>query len=87
MDDDRLKTLKWHHLTDELDKRKDRWPEGSMYESDHEKQTVTWSFEKQSQAPDSLVWHLTREELWSPKPSEVADRIVRLANQVAVGED
>ena len=87
MDDDRLKMLKWHHLKVALDNREQQWPEGSEYEFDHEKQKVTWSFRGQSKAPDRLVWLLRREELWSPKPADVADRIIRCANKVAKGED
>jgi hypothetical protein len=79
--------LKWHHLKVEFDNRERQWPEGSEYEFDHEKQTVTWFLRSQSQAPDRLVCHLTREELWSPKPFDVADRIIKWANKMAKGED
>ena len=85
--DDRLKMLKWPHLKAELDKRESDWPKGSSYEFDHEKQSVTWQFGSESGAPEFLVWHLTNVELASPKPSDVASRIVRQVNKVAMGED
>ena len=83
MPDERLKMLKWHHSKVELDDREPQWPADSKYEFDHDKETVTWIFEGQSQAPGRLVWHLTQEELSSPKPSDVAERIIKQANKLA----
>ncbi len=79
MGDERLEMLKWHHLKVELDNQEKQWPEDSEYEFDHEKQTVTWFFGGQSQTPDRLVCHLTREDLWSLKPNDVANRIMKWA--------
>ncbi len=87
MPDDRLTMLKWPHLKVELEDREKQWPEDSRYEFDQDKQTVTWLFGGQGQAPDRLVWHLTQKELSSPKPSDVAERIIKLANKVAKAED
>lgn len=83
---DRLKMLKWQHLTVELDKQQKHWPEGSVYEVDHDKQTVTWLFGRESQSPEFLVWHVTDKELASPKPIDVASRIVRQANKIREGD-
>jgi len=63
VDDEKLKMLKWHHLKVELDNREKQWPEDSEYEFDREKQTVTWFFGRQGQAPHRLVCHVTREDL------------------------
>ena len=87
MSDDRLKMLKWQHLKAELDKQEKSWPKGSSYEFDHDKQTVEWHFESEGEAPEFFVWHLTNEELASPKPSEVVSRIIRQVNNVAKGEE
>ena len=84
--DDRLKMLKWQHLKVELDDREKQWPEHSSYEFDHDKQTVTWLFGGESQTPEFFVWHLTDEEIASPKPAEVANRIIRQVNKVAESE-
>jgi len=85
--DERLAMLKWHHLKVELDNQEKEWPEGSHYEFAYEEQTVIWFFGQQEPAPERLVLHLTHEDLWSAKPSDVADRIIRQANKVANGED
>lgn len=85
--EERLEMLKWHHLKAELDDREKEWPKGSKYELDYEKQTVTWFFGEQSDAPDRLVWHLTQEEIASPKPLGVANRIIREVNRLADGID
>lgn len=87
MPDERLKMLKWHHLKVELDDREKQWPEESSYEFNHDKQTVTWSFGEQTNAPGRFIWHLTEKDLSSPKPTDVAERIIRHANKLAKGED
>ena len=87
MSDDRLKMLKWPHLKAELDKRESEWPKDSAYEFDHDKQAVRWIFHGEIEAPAYLLWHLTNEELASPKPAVVASRIIRQANKVAKGEE
>ena len=87
MPDERLKMLKWHHLKAELDDREQQWPEDSSYEFDYDKQTVTWLFGEQSDAPGCLVWHLTEKDLSTPKPIDVAERIIREANKLAKRED
>lgn len=87
MPDDRLMMLKWPHLEEELENRRKLWPDGSRYEFDPDKQTITWLFGGEEQAPERLVWHLTQEELSSPKPSDVAERIIKLANKVAKAQD
>ena len=87
MDDEKLRMLRWHHLKAELDDRENDWPEDSTYEFDHDKQTVTWLFGRQSHAPYRLVWHLTSDELSAPKPTDVAGLIIKWANKVAKGED
>ena len=87
MPDERLEMLRWHHLKVELDDRENQWPEGSSYEFDYDKQTVTWFFAEQSNAPGSLVWHLTETDLSTPKPTDVAERIIKHANKLAEGED
>ena len=87
MPDERLKMLKWHHLKVELDDLEKQWPEGSSYEFDYDKQTVAWSFGEQTNAPGRLVWHLTDEDLSTPKPTDVAERIIREAKKLAERED
>ncbi len=87
MPDDRLEMLKWPHLKVELEDRQKQWPADSKYEFDSDKLTVTWLFEGESPAPNRLVWHLTREEISSPKPADVAERIIKQANKVSKAED
>ena len=87
MDDEKLRMLKWHHLKVALDDRENDWPEDSKYEFDQKKQTVTWLFGRQSQAPHRLVWHLTSDELSTPKPTDVTGLIIKWANKVAKRED
>ena len=85
MPDERLKMLRWHHLKVELDNREKQWPSGSSYEFDEVKQTVTWFFEEKGELPERVVWHLREEDLSLPKPTEVADRIIALANEIQSG--
>jgi len=87
MSDERLETLKWHHLKVELDDREKQWPEGSSFEFDHDKKTVTWSFGEKTKSPGRLIWHLTDKDLSTPKPTDVAERIIQQANRLAKGED
>ena len=85
--DERLKMLRWHHLQVELDDREKQWPKGSSYEFDYDNQTVVWSFGGKQLAPGRFVWHLTDDDLSEPKPSQLAEVIIKRANFVADEDD